>query len=308
MERLVKGGLFSKIVEVRPASIQRGVVAASSLRHYLLLQTTLAQPLAPQPALPSMRNLFLAATLLLSATAVAQVPRRTPATGSASPANQPYDYPLSALSTANFYSQPGSYRLADGTWHAADVHPPHHADRVLLRPEGQREFSTFFPREIAAYVVQGDTFVTMPPFVRRRHHQLIPAAFVHVVYHDGGYEVFSYDGTPPPSSRYSPPPTRMQPPLAPVDPPEERHDGVDLLTSIFSPGTYYSMVLRHDGMVQELPVNRAAYHRLMLTLLADDPLVCAQLRAEPRMSCWYTPYLLTSYAAHQRETRLRAQR
>ena len=256
-----------------------------------------------------MRNFIFAAILLLSATAVAQVPRRTPAAGSASPANQPHDYPLAAPSTAHFYSQPGSYRLADGTWHAADIHPPHHDDRVLLRPEGQREFTMFFPREITAYVVQGDTFATMLPFVRRRHRQqLVPAAFAQLVYHDGSYEVFSCNGTPPPSSRYAPPPARAQPPLAPVDPPRERHDGADLLLSILSPGTYTSMLLRHRGVVQELPVKRAAYHRLMLTLLADDPIVCAQLRAEPRMSCWYTPQLLTSYMAHRREALLRAQR
>ena len=164
------------------------------------------------------------------------------------------------------------------------------------------------PHEIAAYVVQGDTFVTMLPFVRRRHHQLIPAAFAHLVYHDGGYEVFSYNGTPPTSSRYALPYTLPPLPRAPVDPSVQRHDGADLLTSILSPGTYHSMLLRHEGVVQELPVKRAAYHCLMLSLLADDPMVCAQLRAEPRMPCWAVSQLLATYMAHQREIRLRAQR
>ncbi|MDQ2792500.1 MAG: hypothetical protein M3Y12_00620 [Bacteroidota bacterium] len=264
-----------------------------------------------------MRKSFLSAALLmlvlLSFGSAAQVPLRQPrpsaATGEGSAsAIRPATYSLAPVPRYVGSGHPGSYRLADGIWHTADIGPTGQADRVLMRPEGIADFVLFLPHEIAAYAVQGDTFVTLPPFVRRRHRQLVPTAFAHRTYHDGGYEVLLYDGTPPTSSRYAAPTAPTLLPLAPVDAPVARHDNSDLFNSIFSPRTYYSVFLRHDGIVQELPVQRAAYHRLMLSLLADDPIVCAQLRAAPRMSCWAVSELLTAYVAHQREARLRAQR
>lgn len=260
---------------------------------------------------PSLSGGLLLALLLLRFISPAQIPLRHPrppaTTGVASPAaRRAADYPLTPAPRYAGSGHPGSYRLADGTWHTADIGPTGQADRVLMRPEALSGFALFLPHEIAAYAVQGDTFVTLPPFVRQRHHQLVPAAFAHLTYHDGGYEVFLYDGTPPTSSRYAAPAAPTPPSFAPVDAPVARHDGADLFNNIFSPGTHFSVLLRHDGILQELPVKRAAYHRLMLSLLTDDPLVCAQLRAEPRMSCWAASQMLTTYVAHQREARLQA--
>jgi hypothetical protein len=55
------------------------------------------------------------------------------------------DYPLTSAPHYAGSGHPGSYRLADGTWHAADIGPTGQADRVLMRPGGCPALPCFCP-------------------------------------------------------------------------------------------------------------------------------------------------------------------
>ena len=263
---------------------------------------------------------------LAAGAASAQVPRRTPAAtpsgaGSTPAISQPHDFPLAPAPRYGQAPHPGRYRLPDGSWHEADVYGPQMADRVRLRPENLTSYAVFLPSEVPAYVVWGDTFVVVPAFVRRKHHELVPASYAQRLYRDIGYEVLLFQGPTPETRRaLSGPVVPNGPPvpapgLAAAPPalasPDDAFNGTffGLLLDLFVyPRTNQVLLLRHAGQVQELPAKAGAYRRLMLHLLADDPALCAQLRAGKLGTRRDAPQLLATYAAHRREALLHARR
>ena len=275
-----------------------------------------------------LRATAAAAVLLLSAAAThAQVPRRypkansTPGTGTTPSTSQSHDFPLTPAPRYGQTPHPGSYRLPDGSWHAADVYGPHMPDRVRLRPENLTDYAVFLPNEVPAYVAGGDTFVTVPAYVRRKHHQLVPTGYAQRLYRDPGYEVLLFQAPTPatlralngpavPNGSAVPAPGLAFAPAAPVSPADAFSNsflGV-LLDLFFLPRANQTLLLRHAGQVQELPVRSGAYRQLMQHLLADDPTLCAQLRAGKLATRWEAPRLLATYAANRREALLHARR
>ena len=275
-----------------------------------------------------MRRFLLVVLLLglVAGTASAQVPRRypvaaTPAAGSTPSISQPHDFPLTPAPSYGQSSHPGRYRLPDGSWHAADVYGPQMADRVRLRPENLTSYAVFLPSEVPAYVVWGDTFVIVPAFVRRKRHQLVPASYAQRLYRDPGYEVLLFQGPTPETLRALDRPVVPNglavptPGLAAAPPAQvSQNDAFSgtffgLLLDLFVyPRTNQVLLLRHAGQVQELPAKAGRYRQLMLHLLADDPALCAQLRAGKLATRRDAPQLLATYAANRREALLRAQR
>ena len=269
---------------------------------------------------PLLRALVI---VLLSATAaLAQVPRRYPAlavpAASSTPSlSQPHDYPLAPAPRYASSGHPGRYRLPDGSWHSAEVYGPHMADRVRLRPENQPDYAVFLPNEVPVYTVQGDTFVTVPAFVRRKGHRLVPASYAQRLYHDAGYEVLVFQASTPESVRALNTPVVPNGPqvpapganaVAPLDPADAYSNSFfGMLFDLFVfPRANQTVLLRHAGQVQELPAKSRRYRQLMLHLLADDPALCAQLKAGQLATRQEAPQLLAAYAAHRREAALQA--
>ena len=272
-----------------------------------------------------MKKLLLSIVLLglAAGTAHAQVPRRVPATtASSTPStSQPHDYPLTPAPSYGQTPHLGSYRLPDGSWHTADVYGPHMTDRVRLRPENLTDYAVFLPNEVPAYVVQSDTFVTVPAFVRRKGHRLMPASYAQRLYRDPSYEVLLSQGPTPETLRALNVPAVPNGPAVPApglaaapaaqQSPTDAFNGTffGMLLDLFVfPRTNQTLLLRHAGQVQELPAKAGAYRRLMLHLLADDPTLCAQLRAGKLGTRRDAPQLLATYAANRREALLHAQR
>jgi hypothetical protein len=267
-------------------------------------------------------GLLHAPTLLLliaATTAQAQVPRRYPAAPSTPFTSQPHDYPLTPAPRYATGGHPGTYRLPDGSWHPAEVYGPDMPDRVRLRPENLPDYALFLPSEVPAYVVRGDTFVTVPAFVRRKGHQLVPAGYAQRLYRDAGYEVVVYQAPTPETLRALNAPAVPNGPVVspvgalaatnatPADAFSNSFFGALLDLFIF-PRATQTVLLRHAGQTQELPAKTRRYRQLMLTLLADDPAVCAQLRAGQLATRREAPQLLTAYTAHRREALLQARK
>ncbi len=275
-----------------------------------------------------MRNSFLSGGLLLALMlpgfgGTAQVPLRNPrpaaAVGTTPSASRPPDYPLASAPRYGGIGHPGSYRLPDGSWHPAEVYGPNVQDRVRLRPDNLTDYAVFWPGEVSAYVVRGDTFVTVPAFVQR--HRLVPASFAQRQYRDAHYEVLLAQAPTPemlralnapvvPNGPAVPTPGLESMPRTPVSPADAYANsffGVLMDWFVF-PRAYQTILLRHDGQVLGLPARSGPYRRLMLGLLADDPALCALLRAGQMTAPRDAPQLLATYAAHQREVQLRAQR
>ena len=256
----------------------------------------------------------------------AQVPLRHPrpasaAAGTTPSVSRPSDYPLAPAPRYGGCGHPGSYRLPDGSWHAAEVYGPNVQDRVRLRPESLTDYAVFWPGEVSAYVVRGDTFVTVPAFVQHHRHRLVPASFAQRQYRDAHYEVLLAQAPTPemlralnapvvPNGSAVPAPGLESMPKTPVSPADAFANSFfgALMDAFVFPRVYQTMLLRHDGQVLALPARNGAYRRLMLGLLVDDPALCAQLRAGQLAARWEAPQLLAAYAAHRRETQLRAQR
>ncbi|MGY3089872.1 hypothetical protein ACVWYF_002920 [Hymenobacter sp. UYAg731] len=192
-------------------------------------------------------------------------------------------------------------------------------DRVRLRPENLPEYALFLPSEVPAYVVRGDTFVTVPAFVRRKHHQLAPAGYAQRLYHDAGYEVLLFQAPTPETLR------ALNAPVAPNGPavssagalpasPASPADAYSnsffgaLLDLFVFPRANQTVLLRHEGQVQELPAKTSRYRQYMLHLLADDPIICARLRAGELDSRFEAQQLLATYATHRREALLQARK
>ena len=278
-----------------------------------------------------MRNLFLFGGLplalsLLSFGSAAQIPYRNPrpaaTTGAVSPAaSRPADYPLTPAPRYATGGRAGTYRLPDGSWHSAEIFGPDMADRVRLRPENLTDYAVFWPGEVSAYVVRGDTFVTVPAFVQRKGHRLVPAGFAQRQYHDGSYEVLVVqDPTPETLRTFNAPVVANGPvvtaaglesmPKPVAGPPNDFANsffGV-LLDMFVFPKAYQTTLLRHEGQVEVLPGRRGAYRRRMLQLLADDPALCVRLRAGELAARWEAPRLLAAYAADRREALLQARK
>jgi hypothetical protein len=274
------------------------------------------------------RSQLLCATatlLLTSATAQAQVPRRYPAAtatstaGSTLSSSQPHDYPLTPAPRYATGGHPGTYRLPDGSCLPAEIFGPNMPDRVRLRPENLSDYALFLPSEVPAYVVRGDTFVTVPAFVRRKGHHLMPAGYAQRLYNDAGYEVLLFQAPTPEILRtFNAPVVPNGPavsavgalpatPISPADAYTNSFFGAMLDLFVF-PKANQTVLLRHAGQVQELPAKTRRYRQLMLTLLADDPAVCAQLRAGQLATRYEAPRLLAAYAAHRREALLQARK
>ena len=257
--------------------------------------------------------------LLAAATAQAQVPRRYPAAtgapvaGSTPAASHRHDYPLTP---APRYAGPhasGTYRLPDGSWHPAEVYGPDMPDRVRLRPENLTDYAVFWPGEVSAYVVRGDTFVTVPAFVQRKGHRLVPASFAQRLYHDDRYEVLQYQAITPQDERQYQQPVVPNGPAIPgtvaatATPAAHSYSFFDFVMDLFVyPRSFQKVLLRQAGQTLELPAKASAYRTLMLSLLADDPIICARLRAGELDSRFEAPQLLAAYAVHRREAQLQA--
>ena len=278
-----------------------------------------------------MRNLFcsgglLAALLLLSPGSYAQAPLRIPrpsaATGATTPsASRPADYALTPAPRYASSGHSGTYRLPDGSWHPAEVFGPNLPDRVRLRPDNLTDYAVFWPGEVSAYVVRGDTFVTVPAFVQRKGHRLVPASFAQRLYHDDRYEVLQYQAfTPQDEREYRQPvvPNGPAVPMPGATPPIDylakqdeivKNSAFGILMDLFvHPRTSQTILLRQAGQTLDLPVKNDAYRRLMLHLLADDPVLCARLRAAELDSRFEAPQLLAAYAAHRREALIQARK
>lgn len=276
-------------------------------------------------------NLFLLRAtiplLLMAATAQAQVPRRypaataTPVAGSTPAISQPHDYPLTPAPRYAGLHAPGTYRLPDGSWHPAEVYGPDMPDRVRLCPENLSDYAVFLPTEVAAYVVRGDTFVTVPAFVQRKGHRLVPASFAQRLYRDNRFEVLQYQAITPQDQREYRQPTPPNGPAVPMPgatPPVDylarQDDAVKnsffgiLLDLFVHSHANQTMLLRQAGQTLELPNKVGPYRTLMLSLLADDPIICARLRAGELDSRFEAPQLLATYAAHRREALLQARK
>ncbi|WP_310391971.1 hypothetical protein [Hymenobacter sp.] len=264
----------------------------------------------------------LAAALLLStAPAFSQIPRN-PQAGITPSTSRLHEGPLTPASQYGAAGHQGSFRLPGGRWQPAQIAGPNLPDRVRLRTEGQSDYVVYLPEEVPAYVVWGDTFVTVPAFVRRKpRRQLVAAGYVRRLYRDAGYEVLLYDAsgakaTPKSSAdtfAYAPAGAASGFSSSAASPPNDTEELVSnffmgILAALIAPHANQTALLRHDGCVQELPAKRGAYRRFMLHLLADDPILCAQLRAGKFASRWEAPQLLAAYSARRREALLRVQR
>ncbi|MCI1189465.1 hypothetical protein MON38_18745 [Hymenobacter sp. DH14] len=278
-----------------------------------------------------MRNPFLSdglllALLLLSFSSFARIPYRNPrpaaTAGATTPATtRPADYPLTPAPHYATGGHPGTYRLPDGSWHPAEIFGPDMADRVRLRPENLTDYAVFWPGEVSAYVVRGDTFVTVPAFVQRKGHRLVPASFARRQYRDNQYEVLLVQAPTPEVLRTFNTPVVPNGPVVtaaglesmpkPVANPSDAY-----ATSFFGflmdmfvfPRAYQTTLLRHAGQVEALPTQPGAYRRRMLQLLADDPALCARLRAGELNARFEAPQLLAAYAADRREAILQARK
>lgn len=175
-------------------------------------------------------------------------------------------------------------------------------DRVRLHPENLTDYAVFWSGEVSAYVVRGDTFVTVPAFVQRKGHRLVPASFAQRLYRDDRYEVLSYqDPTFPKIQRQYVRPAAFNGPgvtMAGAAIPQlvqHRYTFFDFVMETFVyPRDYQKMLLRHAGQTLELPAKAGAYRTFMLSLLADDPALCTHptcapaswIRALRPRSCW----------------------
>jgi hypothetical protein len=269
-----------------------------------------------------MRTFLLCLTtlvLLAAATAQAQVPRRYPVAASTPSTSQLHDYPLTPAPRYATGGHPGTYRLPDGSWHPAEIFGPNMPDRVRVRPENLSDYALFLPSEVPAYVVRGDTFVTVPAFVKRKGHKLVPAGYAQRLYRDAAYEVLVFQAPTPETLRALNAPAVPNGPVvssagalpatmtSPADAFSNSFFGA-MLDLFVLPRANQTVLLRHAGQTQELPAKARRYRQLMLTLLADDPAVCARLRAGQLATRYEAPQLLAAYAAHRREALLQARK
>jgi hypothetical protein len=278
-----------------------------------------------------MRNPFLSgglllALLLLGIVSVAQIPYRNPrprgTSAATSAASHPTDYPLTAAPRYAGNGHAGTYRLPDGSWHAAEIFGPDMADRVRLRPENLPDYAVFWPGEVSAYVVRGDTFVTVPAFVQRKgRRRLVPAGFARRQYCDDQYEVLLVQAPTPETLRAFNVPAVPNGPMVPAAGLESMPKSVAtpadayatsffgvLLDRFVFPRAYQTTLLRHDGQTEALPGRPGAYRRRMLQLLANDSALCARLRAGELSARFEAPQLLAAYAADRREALLQARK
>ncbi|MBU6123066.1 hypothetical protein [Hymenobacter siberiensis] len=278
-----------------------------------------------------MRNTFLSGgllliLLLLSFISPAQIPLRNPrpaaTIGPTTPsATRPADYPLASAPRYAASGYPGTYRLPDGSWHPAEIFGPDLPDRVRLRPDNLTDYAVFWPGEVSAYVVRGDTFVTVPAFVQRKGHRLVPASFAQRQYRDDRYEVLKYQAFTPEDQRPYRQPAPLNGPAVPTPgatPPIDylarqdeavKNSFFGIIMDLFVyPRTSQTILLRQAARTFELPAKAGAYRRLMLGLLADDPILCARLRAGEMDSRFEAPQLLATYAANRREALLQARK
>ena len=263
-----------------------------------------------------MRNPFLSGGLLalrLLSFASAAQPLRAPrpvAAGAATAASRPTDYPLGPAPRYAASGHPGTCRLPDGSWHPAEIFGPDLPDRVRLRPESLTDYAVFWPGEVSSYVVRDDTFVTVPAFVQRQGHRLVPASFAQRLYRDDRYEVLQYRAFTPDDERAYQQPVVSNGPVAAASAvgsaTPRGYTFFDFLLSLFVyPRASQKMLLRQGGQTLELPAKAGAYRVFMLGLLADDPALCARLRAGTLATRFEAPQLLAAYAAHRREALLR---
>lgn len=268
----------------------------------------------------------LLALSLLGFSSAAQIPYRTPrpaaATNGATPsASRPADYPLAPAPRYAGVGRPGTCRLPDGSWHSAEIFGPDLPDRVRLRPENLPDYAVFWPGEVSAYVVCGDTFVTVPAFVQRKGHRLVPASFAQRLYRDDRYGVLQYQALTPQDERDYRQPVSPNGPAVPTPgatPPVDylaqqdekvRRSAFGLfIDSFVSSQAGRKMLLRQAGQTLELPAKAGAYRAFMLGLLADDPALCARLRAGELNARFEAPQLLAAYAAHRREAQMAARK
>lgn len=187
-------------------------------------------------------------------------------------------------------------------------------DRVRRRPENLTDYAVYWPGEVSACVVRSDTFVTVPAFVQRKGHRLVPASFGQQLYRHDRYEVLSYRDptTPETQPQYMRPAASNGPGVtmagaAIPQPLEHRYTFFDFVMQTFVyPRAYQKVLLRHAGQTLELPAKAGAYRTFMLSLLADDPALCTHLRAGQLDSRFEAPQLLAAYAAHCHEAKLQA--
>ena len=255
---------------------------------------------------------IITALLLVAVTAPAQVPRRYPAASTPS-ISQPHDYPLIPAPRYATSGHPGTYRLPDGSWHPAEIYGPDMPDRVRLRPENLTDYAVFWPNELSAYVVRGDTFVTVPAFVQRKGHRLVPASFAQRTYRDDRCELFLYQAPTPGTQRQYEQPAVPNGPTMPgavaISPAAHSYSFFDFVMDLFVyPRAFQKVLMRKADQVYELPAKAGAYRRLMLGQMADDTVLCARLRAGQMATRQEAPQLLAIYAAHRREALLQARK
>ena len=275
-----------------------------------------------------MRTSFLSGGLLLglllSFNSYAQIPWRNPrplsATGAVtSSASRPVDYPLTPAPRYATGGHVGTYCLPDGSWHPAEIFGPDLPDRVRLRPENLTDYAVFWPGEVRAYVVRGDTFVTVPAFVQRKGHRLVAASFAQRLYRDDRYEVLQYQGFTPQDERPYQQAAAASGSVVPTPgatPPVDylarqdkavKNSAFGILMDLFvHPRANQKVLLRQAGQTLELPSKAGAYRTFMLSLLTDDPALCARLRVGELGSRFEAPQLLGAYAAHRHQAKLQA--
>jgi hypothetical protein len=158
--------------------------------------------------------------------------------------------------------RPGTFRGLDGLWHPVQI-AGWLPDRVYLNESGNY-YRAFSPEEMTAFVLSNaDTIVTIAGVAPGKlGHQL--TAFGQQLFRGGGMQLVDVT------------------------------DPVTSLVSVFiKPHKLFIRQKAGDWIL--LPKQKAALQPLLLTLLADDPALVAELRAK-RVGRWQVPRLLARYA------------
>lgn len=159
--------------------------------------------------------------------------------------------------------QPGSYRGLDGHWHPVQI-AGWLPDRVYLNESGNY-YRAFSPEEMTAFVPFGaDTVVTVAGVAPGKLGNDQRTAFGQQLFRGGSVQL--------------------------VDVTDQ---GTSLIGMLFQP---HRLFIRQnaDGWVL-LPKQKPALQQLLMTMLADDPALVAELRAK-RIGRWQVQRVLVRYA------------
>ncbi|RYU81562.1 hypothetical protein [Hymenobacter persicinus] len=165
--------------------------------------------------------------------------------------------------------QPGSYQLADGSWHGGQLYPDQ-GEHLRVRNPDDKKITEYQPLEVKAFVVEGDTFSVIRNIdisARRR----VASAFAKQLYRCGNFTLLDFE-----------------------------HGAAGAATVMLGGQTPQNdLVLQPRlGDAVRVPASRGAFEKTMLPLFGDCPELAQKIKAG-KVGRQHMKSILQTYARWQ---------